>query len=220
VTVRHHVNDDLLFDYAAGRLSESWSIAIATHLALCQDCREREARMNSLGGLALQSLEPAAMADDALAACLCRIGGVEPEAAEARPRASAPKSEPPLFPRPLQDYVGETLADVRWRTVGGGVRQSLLATHDGARARLLCIPAGEPVPEHGHRGLELTLVLAGSFGDGEHTFGRGDLAIADETVEHLPVAGRGADCICLAVTDAPLRFKSWLPRLVQPLMRI
>jgi putative transcriptional regulator len=34
------------------------------------------------------------------------------------------------------------------------------------------------------------------------------------------VAEEGEDCICLAVTDAPLRFKSLIPRLAQPLFRI
>ena len=48
----------------------------------------------------------------------------------------------------------------------------------------------------------------------------GDLEEADETVEHQPVAGAGEDCICLAVTDAPLRFKSRFMRLVQPILGI
>lgn len=218
MTIRHHVTDELLFDYAAGRLSEAWSVAVATHLALCTECRERASRFDCAGGIALEALAPAAMADDALAACLGRIDGEIPEAASPTPSRSG--AQLPLFPRPLRDYVGSTLADVRWSAVGGGVRQRLLATNDTARARLLYIPPGEPVPEHGHRGLELTLVLAGSFADGEAVFGRGDLEIADETVQHLPIAGPGEPCVCLAVTDAPLRFKGWLPRLVQPLLRI
>ncbi len=217
--IRHHVNDELLFDYVAGRLSESWSIAIATHLALCCECRDMEAQFNCAGGVALDALAPVALADDALAACLGRIGSAPPEPAAARP-VRMPAAKAPVFPRPLRDYVGDRLADVRWSPVGGGVRQRLLSTGDTAKARLLYIPPGEPVPEHGHRGLELTLVLAGSFADGEAVFARGDLEIADESVEHLPVAGKEEACICLAVTDAPLRFKGWLPRLVQPLMKI
>lgn len=219
MTIRHHVNDELLFDYVAGRLSESWSIAVATHLALCAGCRDHEAMLNGIGGAALDALEPAAMADDALAACLGRIGGTAPDPAPT-PAPRRADGDPPLFPRPLRDYVGNRLEDVRWSSVGGGVRQRILSTGDNARARLLFIPPGGPVPEHGHRGLELTLVLAGSFADGSSTFRRGDLEIADESVEHLPVAGPEGPCVCLAVTDAPLRFKSWLPRLVQPLMRI
>jgi len=76
------------------------------------------------------------------------------------------------------------------------------------------------VPDHGHRGLELTLVLQGAFADASDTFARGDVEIADEAVEHIPVALAGADCICLAATDAPLRFRGWIPRLAQPLLRI
>ena len=43
---------------------------------------------------------------------------------------------------------------------------------------------------------------------------------ADEDLTHQPIAGEGEDCICLAVTDAPLRFKSWIVRLVQPVLGI
>ncbi|MEQ8255670.1 MAG: transcriptional regulator, partial [Roseovarius confluentis] len=37
---------------------------------------------------------------------------------------------------------------------------------------------------------------------------------------HTPVAEVGADCICLAVTDAPLRFRGFIPRIAQPFLRI
>jgi putative transcriptional regulator len=34
------------------------------------------------------------------------------------------------------------------------------------------------------------------------------------------VAEAGADCICLAATDAPLRFNKLIPRMAQPFFRI
>jgi putative transcriptional regulator len=43
---------------------------------------------------------------------------------------------------------------------------------------------------------------------------------ADEETQHIPTATPEADCICLAVTDAPLRFTSWVVRLVQPVLGI
>ena len=49
---------------------------------------------------------------------------------------------------------------------------------------------------------------------------RGDLEIADEATEPTPVAIGDVACICLAATDAPLRFVGLLPRLVQPFFRI
>ena len=87
-------------------------------------------------------------------------------------------------------------------------------------ARLLRIPAGRPVPEHTHGGLELTLVLSGAFSDSVGRYGPGDFQEADENLEHQPHAEAGADCICLAITDAPLRFKSLAARIVQPFLGI
>ena len=100
------------------------------------------------------------------------------------------------------------------------MRQAILPTSKGAVARLLHIPAGVAVPDHGHRGLELTLVLQGAFSDEVDRFGPGDIEVADESLEHTPVAEAGMDCICLAVTDAPLRFNALLPRMLQPFVRI
>ena len=85
---------------------------------------------------------------------------------------------------------------------------------------MLRIPAGKPVPEHGHRGRELTLVLKGAFRDGDLLFARGDVEDADEHLEHQPIATEREDCICLAVTDAPLRLKSLAARIVQPFIGI
>ena len=86
--------------------------------------------------------------------------------------------------------------------------------------RLLYIPPGQAVPDHSHGGLELTLVLQGSFRDDTGRFGVGDLEVADQTLEHTTIADTGAPCICLAATDAPLRFTTLIPRLLQPLFRI
>jgi putative transcriptional regulator len=68
--------------------------------------------------------------------------------------------------------------------------------------------------------MELTLVLQGAFRDDVDRFGPGDVEIATEDLEHTPVAEGGVPCICLAATDAPLRFNSFLPRVLQPVFRI
>lgn len=101
-----------------------------------------------------------------------------------------------------------------------GVKQAILPTTKDATARLLFIPAGAAVPDHGHNGMELTMVLQGAFSDEVDHFARGDVEIADEDLEHTPVADISEDCICLAVTDAPLKFNKLMPRLFQPFLRI
>jgi putative transcriptional regulator len=84
----------------------------------------------------------------------------------------------------------------------------------------LFIPAGVAMPDHGHHGMEMTMVLQGAFQDEGDHFGRGDVEIADSEIEHTPMADLDEDCICLAVTDAPLRFKGLLPRIMQKFIGI
>lgn len=213
-SIHHHLTDDLLMGYAAGTLPEAFSLVVATHLSLCDDCRAQAEAFDAVGGSVIEAMDSAPLAGDSLEATLRRIAAGAPKD---RPRRRQPGG---LFPAPLQDYVGGDLAAVRWRPVGMGVRQAILRSGPGATARLLYIPAGSAVPDHGHRGRELTLVLQGAFRDEDGRFGPGDVEIADEAVEHTPTAEPGQPCICLAATDAPLRFRSLLPRLAQPFFRI
>jgi putative transcriptional regulator len=200
--------------YAAGQLPEAFNLVVATHVSLCDDCRAQLASFDTVGGALIEEIDDISMAEDALAATLSRIEGL-PQATRSEPLRPAG-----ILPAPLADYVGGDLSSVRWQRIGGGVKQAILPTAKDATARLLYIPGGVAVPDHGHRGMELTLVLQGAFADDNDRFDRGDIEIADEDLEHTPVALAGQDCICLAATDAPLRFRSLIPRLAQPLFRI
>lgn len=214
--ITHHLSDDLLMSYAAGTLPEAFALVAASHISLCDECRARLGAYEALGGAVLDEV-PAVMADEALerglAACLAQIDRPAP------PPPRAAMRQGPL-PGPLVAWVGGGLEAVRWTPLGMGVRQAILPTSRRASARLLHIPAGVAVPDHGHRGTELTLVLQGAFRDETARFGPGDLEIAGQELEHQPIAEAGEDCICLAATDAPLRFNALLPRLLQPLFRI
>jgi len=212
--IKHHLTDPLLMSYSAGTLPEGFSLVVATHVSLCDECRARVAGFDAVGGELLQATDTAEMSDDALAATLALIAGQDNA-----PVARAPRRKG-VFPAPLQDYVGGDIDAVTWKRVGGGVRQMILKTNKGTSVRLLHIPSGVAVPDHGHRGTELTLVLQGAFKDETDRFGVGDVEVADEDVNHTPVAEEGQDCICLAATDAPLRFNSLIPRIAQPFLRI
>jgi putative transcriptional regulator len=214
MTIRHHLSDDLVQAYAAGRLPEAFSLIVAAHVSLCDDCRARLSAREALGGAVLELAE-VELSSGALARAMARIDRMEQDL---RPVAARARSG--VLPGPVRDYVGGDLEAVRWKTLGMGVRQALLPVSDRASARLLFIPAGAAVPDHGHRGRELTLVLKGAFRDEFDRFGPGDIEDANEEHEHQPVAEPGEDCVCLAVTDAPLRFNALIPRLMQPFFRI
>ena len=218
--IRHHVSDDLLVSYAAGSVAEGWSIAVATHLALCPSCRRRLTVAEGIGGALLETMADEASVEDSWASVRTRVQQQAGSPAVAL-RTLAPTGHGSGLPEPLRSYVGGDIGALKWQPLGRGAYQIPITTGDReTRVRLLRIPAGRPVPEHSHGGRELTLVLHGSFIDGDDIFARGDLEDADANVTHKPVATPDTDCICLAVTDAPLKFRSWIVRAMQPMLGI
>ncbi len=215
MTIRHHLNDDLLLAYASGNLSEGWSIAVATHLAMCPQCRKSLSLAEAAGGALLETIEPVGGDQQSWEKLKARLANEPPPPVE-------PKSRPAsaVIPEPLRSYLGADLAELKWRSIGTA-HQILIKTADrDTQVRLLRIPAGKPVPEHSHGGRELTVVLKGAFHDEVDQFGPGDIEDADGSLTHQPEANAEEDCICLAVTDAPLKFTSRLVRLIQPLLGI
>lgn len=208
--IKHHLTEPLLMGYAAGTLPEAFNLVVATHITMCDTCRAALAEYEAVGGEVMLKSDPVEVAEDALAATMALIdsGAVAEKPAPVRVQSS-------IFPGPLQDYVSGDIDSLKWRKVGGGVSQLVLQTSSEASVRLLRIPAGTAVPDHGHHGTELTLVLQGAFTDAEDRFGAGDVEVANEDLHHTPVAEEGVDCICLAATDAPLRFNGLVPRLAQ-----
>ena len=202
--------------YSAGTLPEAFNLIVAAHISLCDECRAQLASFDSVGGALLEESDAAIMAEDSFAETMRLItsGALAPLPEPSRAVG------PAVLPAPVRDYVGGDLDKVKWQSIGMGVKQSILRTSKDASIRLLYIPAGTAVPDHGHRGMELTLVLQGAFVDETDRFGPGDIEIADEELTHTPIADIGEDCICLAATDAPLRFNKLIPRIAQPFFRI
>lgn len=215
----HHPSLELLLDYAAGSADEPISLMLATHLALCPECRDEVARFESIGGALLEEIEPAALAPDALDCLLARLDEQVPASP---PRSPAVGGSARLVPEPLRSYVGDELNAIRWKRVMRGVEQAGIAVGGQAgnvKARLLRIRPGIRIPRHTHAGTEMTLVLAGGFSDGGGHFVRGDFSFSDRAVDHSPVADDDGECVCLTVTDAPLRLTGPLMRLLNPFVK-
>lgn len=206
--ITHHIPLDLLRDWAAGRLAAAFATVIAAHVALCDDCRAAWEAEDLLAGELLDRMTPAPVGLAARERMFAALDHAVPV---------LPREAKGVLPAPVMEL---TVAAPRWQSLGGGIRQQILLPGPEASLRLLHIPSGRKVPEHGHGGLELTLVLEGSFSDSEGRFGRGDVECAGNDTNHQPVAGDDGPCLCLAATDAPLRFRGLVPRLLQPLFGI
>jgi putative transcriptional regulator len=209
MTITHHLDDATLMSFAAGALPAALSAVAAAHADMCPRCRREVAAMERLGGAVMGDLSPVAFERTEPQQPLSMPAGMR----DLSQAAAAGNGE---IPRPIARLLGGGLDAVSWRWLGPGVWDHALPLTGAGKLRLLKVAPGRSVPEHGHGGAELTLVLRGSFHDETGRYARGDVADLDETVEHQPVTDPGGDCICLIASEKPERFRGLVARLLQP----
>jgi putative transcriptional regulator len=190
--------DGLMARYVAGALPEPARVLVAAHLAIRPERRLFVDALESVAGDALEQSEPLSLSNRDLR--LDAVFNAAPFASAAKPVRSDG-----VLPSILRNFIGFDVADIPWKTKMPGYREFSLGEIDGCEANMLWIKAGRKMPSHTHEGSELTLVLDGAFRDMNGRYGRGDISLADEHVDHRPIAEDERACICFAVTDAPLR---------------
>jgi putative transcriptional regulator len=217
VKIEHHLDEATIIAYAAGTLDEALAVVAAAHAAWCPSCRAAIGEAEALGGSFLSEIDGEGISAACRERTLARLeGAVLYRLPQSRPRMSD-------LPGPLARLLsGGGLDDIRWRRLAPGVAKAQAKLSPGARGKVhfLRIAPGKAMPEHGHGGEELTMVLSGSYRDRFGRFGRGDIADLDEEIEHKPVADGEEPCICVVATVAPTRFKPLVARLLQPLAGI
>jgi putative transcriptional regulator len=211
-TIVHHVDDAMLMSYAAGSLPGSLSAVVATHLAVCSHCRTELKQMECIGSVVMGGLAGAPLSHGVPRS----PPRVEREAVDEGAEVLAAVENSGDVPAPLSRLVGSDLSSIRWKRLGIGIWHLPLSTNGKGDLRLIKAAPGQILPDHGHGGSELTLVLAGSYRDQIGRFGVGDIADLDTEVEHSPVADPETGCICVIASDEKARFKGVFARLVQP----
>jgi putative transcriptional regulator len=205
MTITRHLDDSTLLSFAAGSLPASLAVVAAAHIAVCPRCRDEVAMMELVGGAMLDDLPGAAMQGP-----LPAVPGVE----RRRPSAPLPAAGGEV-PAPLARLVGDNLDALRWRWVSPGSWLRHVRIAGTGQLHLFKCASQVTLPEHGHEGSELTLVLRGTLSDSTGLYRPGDVCDLDESIEHAPVAGADG-CICVVAQDHRVRFRSLIVRLARP----
>jgi putative transcriptional regulator len=212
-----HPDQFMLSDYAAGSLQGAFALPLAVHLEYCEQCRTETGQLQEVGARLFEELDPVPVSDDAFEQVLRQIDSVE---AHPLPVARDITPADPSLPRVLQSLIPSGLDALQWKRIGS-LRSSRLRFGDPAReVALQHISAGGKILEHGHRGTEVTVVINGSFSDHDGCYRAGDFLVRGPEDIHRPVAAQDADCLCLAVLEAPIRLEGWVGRLANPFMKI
>lgn len=203
----------LLAGYASGTLPAPLAVLVAGHLELSPVNRRYVAELESLAGRAVEDAPAMPLGGrDARLSAIFGAGAPEP----LRP---APRRDRRL-PDAICRFIGHDFADIPWKGRLPGFREFRVGDFDGLKTSVFWIRAGQKIPSHTHDGGEVTLVMEGGFSDVLGSYERGDIAVNDSSVDHRPVADEDGDCVCFAVTDAPLRLTGVIGRLLNPFIRV
>lgn len=224
--INYHPDQHLLSLHAKGELPLSMSIAISAHAEFCAHCQQQLDQMT----LALseqqfeqnQTIQPASIEqhgqlDDLLNQFLNNTLDSLDTEVKTKPQSSLVadnsvtiKGQQYMLPRVFKQQITSG-----WQGIGKVSRLRLDTGEPKARASLLHIAANGEIPDHTHKGSELTLLLAGEFSDCYNTYKPGDFMLLDQNHEHSPKTTEG--CLCYTIVDAPLYFTKGISKLLNPI---
>jgi len=223
--VKFHPSLSLLEQYTEGTLAAELALVVAAHLDFCPHCQQLRHDIEADIGCQLAQ-QPAAkavgdewqqMMEQILAAETVQPEVSTPHAADAAAVSTyIDQGQHRIeIPRSLQRLAAKRK---KWRQLGG-IATAKLPSGDQNHLSLLLIEPNTEVPLHTHKGLEITLVLAGEMVDEMGKYAAGDLIINTPDHTHTPKNISNEPCLCLSVLTAPLEFKQGLIRLLNPLQR-
>lgn len=222
--INHHPKHELLTVFSRGELPSSLSAAIAIHADMCPLCQDNIAAIthqqaqisfeqahlhnfiveNDVEDKDEDLIDFELMIDNIVADDKLDMINISPD------KTITVVGESFILPKAIKNmelgafsHIGK-LSRARFKLNEGVVHTSLLH-----------IQPGGSVPEHTHKGYELTLLLAGSFHDEQGCYGAGDFIMLDDNVTHKPVSEHG--CLCLTVANDSLHFTQGINKLLNPI---
>lgn len=209
--IDHSLVELMLMHYAAGHLRPTEALLVACHVALNPLARRKLESFEAIGAKMICECpdeEAAPVSQDCFDKVLSRI-----EAPAAPAPAHTPMQRDAAIPPAVMNLLCGNCTErrIRWQKLPSGVEAVSLHVPAGSpcrhRLRLLRLSPHQETPAHSHAGREITLVLQGGFSDHSGDYRAGDLIVIDDPAfAHAPKAGPQG-CLCLTLTDAPLRFR-------------
>ncbi|WP_127556307.1 ChrR family anti-sigma-E factor [Saccharospirillum alexandrii] len=209
-----HPQPDQLVEFAAGTCHTGMSVAISVHLHYCPQCRAALSELESTSAVLFEQQAAVPVTDSAFDQLMQRIQ---------KDPVTEPEPAPVLsnrFPKALATLLPASLDELDWRQPMKNLRVSHLMTDEsGMIIGLHHMKAGGRVPNHYHRGEEISVVLEGGFSDQLGSYGAGDFITRTPSDTHSPRADAHEDCLMLSVVAAPVKLTGALGWLLNPFLK-
>ena len=222
-TVSHHPSDELLTAYSAGNLPLSQALCVATHLEYCSSCRQTLRQLDAVGSTLMQEIDHSPVSEDLKADVMAHLDELTASmSAESTSNDSTPKgtsSTDSMITGCLHHLIDGEYQSLDWKRLSSDICSvELCRDGNGAKVELLKIKPGGSAATHTHTGDEYTVILKGSFSDEQGLYTEGDFLMRSQLDHHTPIATQNSECICLAVTEGPVRLTGFFSRLLNPLL--
>jgi putative transcriptional regulator len=234
--IKHHPDDNFLAEYSSGSLAWALSLSVRSHIELCSLCQQKVANLNKVGGALLNISNPESCSSKAIEKVMQRIRQTPSVTEYLSPRQQSVAvsgsntaesnnrySQDPLLdrlPKMVEKLVSAS-GSLKWQKISSALKTArLVAGQDEYEVAFQRIGRGGKVVEHDHRGLEVTLVLKGSFSDEKGVYAEGDFLVRNPGDVHRPTATENQDCLCLSVVAAPVKVTGFLGTLINPFLSI
>ncbi|MEP4891043.1 MAG: ChrR family anti-sigma-E factor [Aliiglaciecola sp.] len=216
--INFHPSQQQLREFSQGLCAPALSLVISAHADMCPQCRKQLSQMESesakvldepklLGG-SEQSVDFASM----LADITC-LPAAEVPSVNSQNQQIELDGRKFTVPRALKRYVEKT---GNFSHLLGNLWQAPVDLGPVGKANFIFMQKEGRVPEHTHRGTELTLVIDGEFSDGISHYDTGDFILMDSNNTHAPYSEASEGCLVFTIVDAPLHFTSGIARLLNP----
>ncbi|QBG37307.1 ChrR family anti-sigma-E factor [Litorilituus sediminis] len=224
--IKHHPTFELLKAFVDGELPASLAAGVAIHADMCQQCQQQIALLTEQVAEANfefeqtyldrfivddeQDIAQVASIDfDDMIADITASSDIE-ELAVLEEKTIAFNNSTYTLPRALQHMnFGKTAH------IGKLARARIQLDEDEIHTSLLHIEPGGGVPQHTHKGFELTLLLDGSFEDEKGSYVKGDFIMLGGEDTHQPISAKG--CLCYTVANDALHFTQGINKLLNPI---
>lgn len=224
--INHHPDDNVLTEYASGSLAMALGLIVCAHLQACPHCRKRVEHLNKLGATILTQSIAEAVQPETFEQLMTRIRTQPTDVAASDKTIKPQELHSAYMNDPLLKRVPKVIAKLlprdgklKWERASKGLKSARLVTgqkqYEVAFQR---ITSGNKVVEHDHRGLEVTLVLCGSFSDEDGVYSEGDFLVRTPGEVHRPTATQNQDCLCISVVEAPVKVTGLFGKLVNPFL--
>ena len=237
--ISYHPDSRFLTDFASANLSLAEAVCVSAHLEFCGKCRAHVQQLKDVGAFLLTQLPPEELEADSFAQLMSKIGNMDSTTSTSSPLALSthtvgeyakdevvPRHDAPrslidvVLPRSLRRLAHGGLQNLHWAQLGKALRVAPLPILGETRETAIYdIKAGGRMPEHEHRGEEITVLLKGSFSDADGSYSRGDFVVRNAGETHQPTATQDTDCICLVCLERPVRPRGLFYRLIEPFVQ-